>query len=66
MNMPKNPTSSPRISRFALPERQDRPDEFRAFSADHGALMDKPGALSKAERKMIVVATRQANDAMGR
>src|SRR5207237_9497778 len=34
-----------------------RPDEFRAFFAYHDALMDKPGAVSKAERAMIVVAT---------
>jgi uncharacterized peroxidase-related enzyme len=34
-----------------------RPDEFRAFFAYHDALMEKPGALSKAEREMIVVAT---------
>ncbi|MCA6215226.1 peroxidase-related enzyme [Ideonella sp. B7] len=38
-----------------------RPEEFRAFFAYHDALMDKPGALSKAEREMIVVATSQAN-----
>ncbi len=38
-----------------------RPDEFRAFFAYHDALMDKPGALSKAEREMIVVATSSAN-----
>ncbi|MBB2487541.1 peroxidase-related enzyme [Mitsuaria sp. WAJ17] len=38
-----------------------RPDEFRAFFAYHDALMDKPGALSKAEREMIVVATSNAN-----
>lgn len=38
-----------------------RPDEFRAFMAYHDALMDKPGALTKAEREMIVVATSQAN-----
>jgi uncharacterized peroxidase-related enzyme len=38
-----------------------RPDEFRAFMAYHDALMDKPGALSKAEREMIVVATSNAN-----
>jgi uncharacterized peroxidase-related enzyme len=34
-----------------------RPDELRAFSAYHDALMDKEGGLSKAEREMIVVAT---------
>ncbi len=38
-----------------------RPDEFRAFFAYHDALMDKPGALTKAEREMIVVATSSAN-----
>lgn len=38
-----------------------RPAEWRAFFAYHDALMDKPGALSKAEREMIVVATSQAN-----
>ena len=38
-----------------------RPDEFRAFFAYHDALMEKPGALSKAEREMIVVATSNAN-----
>ena len=38
-----------------------RPDEFRAFFAYHDALMDKPGALTKAEREMIVVATSNAN-----
>jgi len=38
-----------------------RPDEFRAFFAYHDALMDKPGALSKAEREMIVVATSALN-----
>lgn len=38
-----------------------RPEEFRAFFAYHDALMDKPGALSKAEREMIVVATSAAN-----
>jgi uncharacterized peroxidase-related enzyme len=38
-----------------------RPDEFRAFFAYHDALMEKPGALSKAEREMIVVATSGAN-----
>jgi uncharacterized peroxidase-related enzyme len=38
-----------------------RPDEFRAFMAYHDALMDKPGALTKAEREMIVVATSNAN-----
>jgi len=38
-----------------------RPDEFRAFFAYHDALMEKDGALSKAEREMIVVATSSAN-----
>ncbi len=38
-----------------------RPEEFRAFFAYHDALMDKPGALTKAEREMIVVATSNAN-----
>ena len=38
-----------------------RPDEFRAFFAYHDALMEKPGALTKAEREMIVVATSNAN-----
>jgi uncharacterized peroxidase-related enzyme len=38
-----------------------RPDEFRAFFAYHDALMDKPGAVTKAEREMIVVATSNAN-----
>ena len=35
-----------------------RPAEFRAFFAAHDALMDKSEGLSKAEREMIVVATR--------
>ena len=38
-----------------------RPDEFRAFFAYHDALMEKPGAVTKAEREMIVVATSGAN-----
>jgi uncharacterized peroxidase-related enzyme len=38
-----------------------RPDEFRAFFAYHDALMEKPGALSKAEREMVVVATSGGN-----
>jgi 4-carboxymuconolactone decarboxylase len=38
-----------------------RPEEFRAFMTYHDALMEKPGALTKAEREMIVVATRNAN-----
>jgi len=41
-----------------------RPDEFRAFFAYHDALMLKEGALSKAEREMIVVATSGANDCL--
>jgi len=38
-----------------------RPDEFRAFSAYHDALMEKAGPITKAEREMIVVATSGAN-----
>ncbi len=38
-----------------------RSDEFRAFFAYHDALMDCPGALSKAERDMIVVVPSTAN-----
>jgi 4-carboxymuconolactone decarboxylase len=38
-----------------------RPEEFRAFMTYHDALMEKPGALTKAEREMIVVATSNAN-----
>ena len=38
-----------------------RPDEFRAFFAYHDALMEKAGAVTKAEREMIVVATSGAN-----
>jgi uncharacterized peroxidase-related enzyme len=38
-----------------------RPDEFRAFFAYHDALMEKPGALTKAEREMVVVATSGLN-----
>lgn len=41
-----------------------RPDEFRAFFAYHDALMEKPGALTKAEREMIVVATSAANQCL--
>jgi uncharacterized peroxidase-related enzyme len=41
-----------------------RPDEFRAFVAYHDALMLKPGALTKGEREMIVVATSGANDCL--
>jgi uncharacterized peroxidase-related enzyme len=37
-----------------------RPDEFRAFVAYHDAVMERPGALSKVEREMIVVATSAA------
>ncbi|MBL0122341.1 MAG: peroxidase-related enzyme [Betaproteobacteria bacterium] len=38
-----------------------RPDECRAFFMYHDALMLKEGALTKAEREMIVVATSAAN-----
>ncbi|HQZ44910.1 MAG TPA: peroxidase-related enzyme [Usitatibacteraceae bacterium] len=38
-----------------------RPDEFRAFFAYHDALMLRQGALTKAEKEMIVVATSAAN-----
>jgi uncharacterized peroxidase-related enzyme len=38
-----------------------RPEEFRAFMTYHDALMEKPGALTKAEREMIVVVTSNAN-----
>ncbi len=38
-----------------------RPDEFRAFFAYHDALMLREGAVTKAEREMIVVATSGAN-----
>ena len=38
-----------------------RPAEFRAFFAYHDALMLKEGALTKAEREMIVVATSALN-----
>ena len=38
-----------------------RPDECRAFFLYHDALMLKDGALTKAEREMIVVATSAAN-----
>src|SRR5438477_5108400 len=41
-----------------------RPDEFRAFFAYHDALMLREGALTKAEREMIVVATSGANDCL--
>lgn len=39
-----------------------RPDEFRAFFAYHDALMERPGALSVADREMIVVTTSAANE----
>ena len=39
-----------------------RPDEFRAFFADHDALMVKDSGLSKGEREMIVVATSGLNE----
>lgn len=38
-----------------------RPDECRAFFAQHDALMERAGGLSKAEREMIVVATSGLN-----
>src|SRR3990172_7048600 len=38
-----------------------RPAEFRAFFDYHDALLLKDGGLSKAERKMIIVATSAAN-----
>jgi uncharacterized peroxidase-related enzyme len=41
-----------------------RPAEARAFLAYHDALMEKEGALTKAEREMIVVATSAANDCL--
>jgi uncharacterized peroxidase-related enzyme len=41
-----------------------RPDEFRAFFAYHDALMLRPGALTKGEREMIVVATSGANNCL--
>ena len=41
-----------------------RPDEVRAFFADHDALMLKECGLTKAEREMIVVATSGANDCL--
>ena len=41
-----------------------RPDEFRAFFAYHDALMEKPSALTKAEREMIVVATSALNNCL--
>ena len=39
----------------------NRPDELRAFFADHEALMEKEGGLTKGEREMIVVATSAHN-----
>jgi uncharacterized peroxidase-related enzyme len=41
-----------------------RPAEFRAFVAYHDALMLGEGALTQAEREMIVVATSAANDCL--
>jgi len=41
-----------------------RPAEFRAFFAYHDALMLKEGALTKAEREMIVVATSALNNCL--
>ena len=41
-----------------------RPAEFRAFFDYYDALMLKDGALSKAEREMIVVATSATNDCL--
>src|ERR1700682_3101516 len=41
-----------------------RPDEFRAFFAYHDAVMLRESGLTKAERKMIVVATSGANDCL--
>ena len=41
-----------------------RPDEFRAFSAYHDALMLRESGLTKAEKEMIVVATSGANDCL--
>ena len=37
-----------------------RPDEFRAFFAYRDAIMDRSGALTRAEREMVVVATSAA------
>ena len=39
----------------------NRPDEFRAIIANHDALMEKEGGLSKGERELIVVATSAHN-----
>jgi len=41
-----------------------RPAEFRAFFAYYDALMLKDGALSKAEREMVVVATSALNNCL--
>src|SRR3982751_1181443 len=41
-----------------------RPEEARAFFAYHDAWMEKRGALTKAERVMIVVATSAANQCL--
>ena len=41
-----------------------RPAEFRAFFAYYDALMLKDGALTKAEREMIVVATSALNNCL--
>ncbi|MFO1015102.1 MAG: peroxidase-related enzyme [Caulobacteraceae bacterium] len=41
-----------------------RPDEARAFFDYHDALMEKEGAVTKAEREMIVVATSSANNCL--
>jgi uncharacterized peroxidase-related enzyme len=42
-----------------------RPEEFRAFFAYHDALMQKEsGALTKADREMIVVATSAVNNCL--
>ena len=41
-----------------------RPDEARAFFEYHDALMEKEGAVTKAEREMIVVATSSANNCL--
>ncbi|MGH1417760.1 MAG: peroxidase-related enzyme [Hyphomicrobiaceae bacterium] len=39
-----------------------RPDEFRAFTAYHDALMDRDSGLTIAEKEMIVVATSNDNN----
>ena len=41
-----------------------RPDQARAFFDYHDALMEKDGAVTKAEREMIVVATSAANNCL--